>query len=227
MMNFTKVTGVGLFFLLFFATEVFPKNFSLTSSEVFFQDRLVFEIPAFAGNPSSQQRVSFIENRLLRLASAGIPLSEIQLVNENGRIEACCRKATIFFVTEEDGRHYEILPEELARKWLKQVEVSLKLTNAEVATTLDGMASWYGHKFHGRRTASGTTFDMNELTAAHKTLPFGSEVMVTNIHNGLSVLVKINDRGPFIKGRIIDLSRAAAQVINLTGTAPVLVEVLK
>lgn len=92
----------------------------------------------------------------------------------------------------------------------------------------EGYASWYGGKFHGRLTANGETFDTNELTAAHKTLPFGTLVKVTHIGDGRSVVVRINDRGPFVEGRIIDLSRAAADAIGLTarGVAPVHVEVV-
>jgi rare lipoprotein A len=88
-----------------------------------------------------------------------------------------------------------------------------------------GMASWYGEPFHGRRTASGEVFNMNELTAAHKTLPFGTRVRVRNAATGQEVTVRINDRGPFSKGRVIDLSRAAAAAIGLiqTGVGPVLV----
>lgn len=92
----------------------------------------------------------------------------------------------------------------------------------------DGLASWYGGKFHGRLTANGETFDTNELTAAHKTLPFGTLVKVTHVADGRSVVVRINDRGPFVEGRIIDLSRAAADAIGLTarGVAPVRVEIV-
>lgn len=78
-----------------------------------------------------------------------------------------------------------------------------------------GHASFYGRRFAGRRTANGETFDPRQLTAAHRTLPFGSLVRVTNPRNGRSVTVRINDRGPFIKGREIDLSRAAAEQIGL------------
>jgi rare lipoprotein A len=81
-----------------------------------------------------------------------------------------------------------------------------------------GYASWYGGKFHGRLTANGETFDTNKLTAAHKTLPFGTVVEVTNLSNGESVQVRINDRGPFVEGRIIDLSRAAAREIDMLGS---------
>ena len=78
-----------------------------------------------------------------------------------------------------------------------------------------GMASYYGRRFHGRPTASGERFDMNQLTAAHRTLPFGSLVRVTNPANGRSVTVRINDRGPFHGGRVIDLSRSAAEQLGL------------
>ena len=80
-----------------------------------------------------------------------------------------------------------------------------------------GGASWYGMQFHQRKTASGERFDMGALTAAHRTLPFGSQVCVHNLVNGLEVLVRINDRGPFAAGRVIDLSRAAAEALGMVG----------
>jgi rare lipoprotein A len=91
-----------------------------------------------------------------------------------------------------------------------------------------GIASWYGPGFHGRPTASGVIYDQHELTAAHQTLPLGTRVMVTNLQNGRSTEVIINDRGPFLKGRIIDLSYAAAQALGMVGpgTIPVRIEVI-
>lgn len=86
-----------------------------------------------------------------------------------------------------------------------------------------GRASWYGPGFHGRRTASGETFNTNELTAAHRTLPFGTKVRVVNKKTGKSVVVRINDRGPYAHGRVIDLSRASAQAIGITGVGSVTV----
>jgi rare lipoprotein A len=80
-----------------------------------------------------------------------------------------------------------------------------------------GLASWYGPKFHGKRTASGEVFNQEKFTAAHRTLPWGSRVKVTNLANGKSVDVRINDRGPFGKGRIIDVSRAAARALGMVG----------
>src|SRR6202795_3305151 len=90
-------------------------------------------------------------------------------------------------------------------------------TAARLGSTETGLASWYGHPYHGRRAANGEIYDMEKLTAAHRTLPFGTWVHVTNLANNKSVDVRIIDRGPFIDGRIIDLSHAAAQAIDLIG----------
>jgi len=92
-----------------------------------------------------------------------------------------------------------------------------------------GKASYYGDEFHGRKTASGEIFNKWDYTCAHKTLPFGSKVKVTNLKNNKSVIVKINDRGPFVKGRIIDLSYAAAKKIGMIryGVVKVKIEKLK
>ena len=89
-----------------------------------------------------------------------------------------------------------------------------------------GKASWYGPRFHGKKTASGKRFNQHALTAAHRRLPLGTRVKVTNLKNGKTVKVKINDRGPYHDGRIIDLSRAAAQQLSMDGVARVRVEVL-
>ncbi len=80
-----------------------------------------------------------------------------------------------------------------------------------------GVASWYGHPYHGRRAANGEIYDMEKLTAAHRTLPFDTWVRVVNLGNGKTVEVRITDRGPFVEGRIIDLSHAAARAIDLIG----------
>ncbi len=91
-----------------------------------------------------------------------------------------------------------------------------------------GMASWYGAPHHGRRTASGEVFDMNQLTAAHRTLPFGTRLLVTNRDTNQSVEVRVNDRGPFVEGRILDVSYAAGRLLGAVGPGliPVSVRVL-
>lgn len=92
-----------------------------------------------------------------------------------------------------------------------------------------GIASWYGEPFHGRRTSSGEIYDMHKLTAAHLTLPFGTIVLVTDLETGRSVIVKINDCGPYVEGRIIDLSFAAAERLGMVpkGLAKVGLKVLQ
>ena len=92
-----------------------------------------------------------------------------------------------------------------------------------------GKASWYGADFHGRKTASGVPFNQHAFTAAHRTLPLGTEVKVTSLETGRAVVVRINDRGPFIDGRIIDLSKRAASELGMedAGVAPVKVETLR
>jgi rare lipoprotein A len=77
-----------------------------------------------------------------------------------------------------------------------------------------GTASWYGREHHGRRTASGQSFNMNALTAAHRTLPFGSRIRVTNVKNGRTVVLTVNDRGPFVRGRFLDVSYRAARDLD-------------
>jgi len=93
---------------------------------------------------------------------------------------------------------------------------------------VDGVASYYGKEHHGKKTANGEIFDMNKLTAAHRSLPFGSQVKVTNLSNQRSVIVRINDRGPYYQGRIIDLSQAAAERLDMvqSGITKVKLEVL-
>ena len=104
-----------------------------------------------------------------------------------------------------------------------------KIVKREAAPAVQyGIASWYGKDFHGKPTSSGEIYDMYQLTCAHNTLPLGTRVMVTHMENGKSVELKVNDRGPFVKDRIIDLSYAAAQIIGMyeKGTAYVKVETI-
>lgn len=97
--------------------------------------------------------------------------------------------------------------------------VSLHPSHAE-----QGLASWYGGKFHGRRTASGERYNQDAATCAHRTYRFGTGLRVTNLQTGKTTTCRVNDRGPFVRGRIVDLSRAGAQAIGLNGLARVTVE---
>jgi rare lipoprotein A len=93
----------------------------------------------------------------------------------------------------------------------------------------EGIASWYGEPFHGRPTASGEIFDMHAMTAAHRLLPLGSHIKVKNLSNGRTITLKVNDRGPFVRGRILDVSYEAARALLMiqSGTAPVELRVVK
>ena len=106
---------------------------------------------------------------------------------------------------------------------------SSQRTTPPASDTFSGQASWYGAQHQGKKTASGERFNQHALTAAHRTLAFGTRVKVTNTRNNKSVTVRVNDRGPYIKGRIIDLSRAAANKIDMlnSGVAPVRLQVLR
>lgn len=106
--------------------------------------------------------------------------------------------------------------------------VQVFASNALTLYKNSAVASYYAEKYHGRKTSNGETFNMYDLTAAHKTLPFNTKVKVTNLSNGKSVVVRINDRGPFVKGREIDLSKAAAVKIGMikSGTAKVSLEIV-
>lgn len=99
---------------------------------------------------------------------------------------------------------------------------------AEAQSSFEGSASWYGGEFHGRQTSSGEIYDKEAFTAAHRSLPFGTMLLVTNLDNGASVVVRVTDRGPFVKGRVLDVSEGAARILGMlpTGTARVRCRVL-
>ncbi|MEN9680348.1 MAG: hypothetical protein RLZZ627_241 [Pseudomonadota bacterium] len=107
------------------------------------------------------------------------------------------------------------------------ITVATFTSSSVFAYEATGHASWYGPGFHGKKTASGSRFNRNALTAAHKTLPLNSKAMVTNLETNESVVVTINDRGPHGRGRLIDLSQAAAKAIGIRGVGKVLVTALE
>jgi hypothetical protein len=128
----------------------------------------------------------------------------------------------------KDGRLLIVLALACGLLWLHNHSLSIAQSSDSLKTS-EGGASFYGNEFHGRRTASGDIFDNRDFTAAHKSLPFNTCVNVVNLKNGKNVIVRINDRGPYIRNRIIDLSRSAAIRIgsHLAGVVPVSIRVLK
>lgn len=142
----------------------------------------------------------------------------------------------LFTITPELATQSQRDAERLAIEWVNDLRIALAhpplnvsqaqigLYNlVETGEVIEGLASWYGPYFHGALTAQGEIFNQNELTAAHPSLPFDTYLWVTNLNNGRSVLVRVNDRGPYIDGRILDLSREAARILNGvdTGIFPV------
>jgi len=127
-----------------------------------------------------------------------------------------------------DRRDLSPARQEVEKKGIKEVKLppETKLEKRETREVQYGVASWYGGEFHGRQTSSGEVYDMFQLTCAHNSLPLGTMVMVTNLENGRSAELRVNDRGPFVKERIIDVSYAAARILGMwgKGTASVKVE---
>jgi rare lipoprotein A len=114
-------------------------------------------------------------------------------------------------------------------KTQQRIDQPKKRGSDKILLTLEGLVSYYAHDFHGKQTSNGETFNMNALTAAHRTFPFGTKVRVTNLDNNKTVIVRVNDRGPFKEGRIMDLSMGAAKQIDLilNGTARARLEVIE
>lgn len=147
------------------------------------------------------------------------------------------RPSSIFKSAPKDRSNMKVAPQKIRnskamhRATMRSYKVLGKWyhpTVARVGDTQRGIASWYGPKFHARKTSNGEIYDMYASTAAHKTLPMNSMVKVDNLENGKSVIVRVNDRGPFVSGRIIDLSNKAARAIDMVGkgTAKVKITIL-
>lgn len=186
--------------------------------------RVVLRMRRAAGGYTPWERARIVLDRLAHAARRGMDPKSI--VPDLAGEEAVVRAGELLLVTadRDTARANSLSPPELALTWANNLRTSLgapALSREEAyramsrGRTLTARASWYGPRFHGRRTANGEIFDQNIYTAAHRTLPFGTLVLVTNPATGRSVVVRINDRGPYIHGRSIDLSRAAARAIGM------------
>lgn len=166
--------------------------------------------------------------RLIRLGAFALALSTPAVASETAdELPIAAPVAATAAVTATAGTPAAPAEAEAAqpRAWA-EADTEAQADTAELIGT--GTASFYAAKFHGRRTASGQRFDMHALTAAHRTLPFGSKLRVTNTRNGKSVVVTINDRGPFHGSRVLDVSPAAAERLSMVraGSAKVRLELL-
>lgn len=145
-------------------------------------------------------------------------LAAVALTGTAGHTEERVAKIDVDTSFDATFENYEVLPP-APQPGVQAVDLTAiePATMPAVTPIEGGVASFYGRRFNGRRTASGEVFDMHAMTAAHRTLPFGTLVQVTNPDNGRSVVVRINDRGPFHGNRVIDVSRAAATELGLIG----------
>ena len=141
-----------------------------------------------------------------------------------GAVLAALGSGALFLSTGCPHRHHA--PPSTARHYPPPAPATAPAPGTRFEPGEEGLASWYGHPYHGRPTASGEIYNMYDFTAAHRTLPFGTRVRVHNLENGRTVDVRINDRGPFVAGRIIDLSYSAAQSIGMPGIARVELQIL-
>jgi rare lipoprotein A len=175
------------------------------------------------------ERVKLVETRLQRIAATGGIKEELLRIEErNNKIGLTYRGEWLITADPESAYHQRMPQPDLAEQWRENLCTAFPDLSVHYAVvdSFTGTATWYGREFRGRQTASGERFDERYYTAAHRSLKFGTKVRVTNLANGLSVIVTINDRGPWVKGREIDLSWAAAQAIELRGVSQVKIEVL-
>jgi rare lipoprotein A len=164
---------------------------------------LVLVVIIFSGCTTKNGSYSYQPKSSQKYPSEQLAMAPSNVYKKNGELHATMRPYTVF------GKEY--YP-----------------TVVRVGDTFSGIASWYGNDFHGKTTSNGEAYDMYSMTAAHKTLPMNTVVRVTNTMNNAQTIVRINDRGPFVESRIIDLSYAAAEKVGVSqkGTAPVTLEVL-
>lgn len=227
------------------------------SASLFINQQEVVKLRYELGGISPEIRMKLVKDRLNRFLAEGDPV-DIKPGEHQGEVVIKMGDNVLLTVSDSMAEALELKPEDLAFVWTNQIRQSLgeePLSKSESIATAapipaawsiptvkkhikpvmpvisnpSGMASWYGVPFHGRRTASGEPYNMYAYTAAHKTLPFHTRVKVTNMHNGKSVVVRINDRGPYAHGRVLDLSKQAASEIGLlrSGTAPIKMEVVE
>jgi len=233
------------------ARYVFSKSQKdeFTPISVYIGDSEVLRITQPAGGLSPEKRAKIVTANLNRIIKNGENFENIVPDFKDGSGIIRLNDKVLFTVDSSISKEYGLNPSELSFIWVNNLREafgvakiardfqlftkSLRKTPKDFSSkygdySQTGFASWYGGRFHGQTTANGSVYDKNAFTAAHKNLPFGTVVQVTNLYNGKKCIVKITDRGPFVKGRIIDLSKVAATEIGMvsSGVSKVKVEVL-
>lgn len=215
---------------------------------VMWDHRPLWHVRAAAGGIPAAERAQVIESRLQRLAREGrLTAADIYPALLQGQAVVADGPWLLATADPATAQAQGRTPDALARRWADDLRAALgqgpwpgdlrrmaRLEDpgeeprpvAEVGYVFSGLSSWYGHEFSGNRTADGEVFDPSRFTCASPWLPFNTRLLVTDLRTGRSVLVRVNDRGPFVPGRILDLSHGAAEAIGLTGVDPVRVAVL-
>ena len=195
--------------------------------------RPVVTLDAGYQNLSAAARIKLVQARLRNLGTLGSINTDFLKVTKQGAgsnaiVGLAYRNQLIVLADPLTAAIHHMSCPELANFWRENLKDALEQNRPQykVKNIINGYASWYGKKFSGRRTANGELFDETEFTAAHRSLPFGTRVRVTNPYRNLAVIVRINDRGPWTSNREIDLSWAAARTIGLKNVARVRLEVL-
>lgn len=200
-----------------------------------------------SGNCSAELRAKKVAGELQNFINQNNNPKLIRPVNYGRNVLIKAGDTVIVTADTANARAFGVSTHELAYTWANNIRVALgapkmlkdyssvsrgmytlDFQRKYIGTKQSGLASWYGGRFNGRKTSDGSRFNKEEFTAAHKTLPFGTLVRVKNLHNGRTCVVKINDRGPFVHNRIIDLSKASASEIGVLsrGIAKVQIEVI-
>lgn len=209
---------------------------------IYINDKNVINYRSGDGNLSAYDRAVIVAKRIDKLIANNVDFQNLTPALRGNQYIGTVHKHAIFTVDQTTAKRCGSNPSALTLAWINNIREALgvqkldRRSNKIASRSLSpggraflrqnvGMASWYGGKFHGRRAADGSVFNKNALTAAHKTLPFGTQVKVTNLRNNQSCIVRITDRGPFIRGRIIDLSKAAAKEIGMLGSGVAKVEI--
>ncbi len=193
--------------------------------EVVIHRRVVLRIRTSAGGMDPFGRAVVVAHRLADYLKEGYPPDAIFPDAHKGSIVVTWQGKLVVTVDTAHAGLNNTNEHALAKVWANNIRQALGSSgvppehvledSSDAVVTAFCVASWYGERFHGRSTANGETFDRFGFTAAHRYLPFGTKVQVTNLHNGKSVMVTINDRGPYVAGRAIDLSSGAATAIGL------------
>lgn len=225
------------------------KNDGYTPVSVYIGENEIIRITKPAGGLTPEKRAKIVTENFNTLIKNGENPENIMPDFKSGSGLIKINDKVLFTVDSSIAKEYGMTPTELAFIWVNNIRDSLGvskvvrdfqlLTHSMKKTPhtfvekygdyrQTGFASWYGGNFHGQFSADGSIYDKNKFTAAHKSLPFGTVVQVTNMYNGKKCVVKITDRGPFIRGRIIDLSKVAANEIGMlsSGVSRVKVEVI-